>query len=147
MSLKTRVDKIFMRAWKRYGRPQMGAVPPVTSWTLPAGFAYDDNIDAIANSAHTVILNPEDYWGPIDYIYIVPVPPSRTADFDAMLAAGVIPTGITREYILAIDVPTVRAAHAVEINGEWYTVMEVGMGPSGYDPRGIWSVVTLQRRS
>lgn len=146
MSLKTRVDKIFNRAWKRYGRPQMAVVAPITDWTLPAGFAYDESIDAIANSTHTVILNPEDYWL-IDYIYIVPVPPPNTADMDAMLAAGVIPTGLVREYILAIDIPTVREAHAVELNGEWYTVIEAAMAPSGYDPRGIWGVVTLQRRS
>lgn len=147
MSLKTRVDKIFIRAWERYGRPKMAAVPPVTEWALPVGFAYDDNIDAIADATHNVILNPEDYWGPIDYIYIVPVPPPNTADMDAMLAAGIIPTGLVREYILAIDIPTVRDAHAVELNGEWYTVIEAAMAPSGYDPRGIWGVVTLQRRS
>lgn len=123
----------------------MAAVPPIDDWALPAGFAYDESIDAIANSAHTVILNPEDYWGPVDYLYIVPL--GRTADVDAMIAAGVIPTGMVDVYILSADVATVRAAHAVEIDGAWYTVIDAGHAPVGTGTIGNWAMVRLQRRS
>ena len=146
MSLATNVASIFNRAWKAYGQPILTAVRPYSAWTLPAGFTYDDDYDQITDIAGTVLPNPQSYWV-TDTVYIVPV--KRTADLDVLIAAGVVPAGTVDVYVLAADVATMQAAHACQINGDWYDVIDVGQAPVGY-PGGstaIWARVRLQRRS
>lgn len=143
--LSGRIQRIFARAWRAYGRPAMAAVRPIAQWSLPAGFSYDTARDAIADSAGTVLLNWEAYWEPVDYIYIVPA--DTTADLRAMAAAGVVPSGLMDVYILAADAATVEASHAIQIQGDWYDVVEVSHGPAGTADLGSWAQVRLQRRS
>jgi hypothetical protein len=144
VSLATRIPRIFRQAWLAYGQPQMAAVQPITGWTLPAGFAYDGDLDVIQNAAGAVITNPEDYWA-MDYLDIVPT--KRTADLQMLIAAGEVPAGSVDVYILSADAPTVRAAHSIEIDGDWYDVYEVAHGPVGVAPAGNWARVRLTRRS
>jgi hypothetical protein len=145
MSLATSIGSIFQRAWTAYGQPRLTAVRPVSYWGLPAGFAYDPTYDAITDTNHTVLPNPETYWV-TDTVYIVPV--KRTADLDVLIAAGVVPAGTVDVYILAADMATMGAAHACQINGQWYDVREVALAPVGYPgSQGIWARVRLQRRS
>jgi len=146
MSLATNVASIFNKAWNAYGKPVLTAVRPRSAWSLPAGFAYDDDYDAITDSAGTVLPNPESYWA-TDTVYIVPV--KRTADLDVLIAAGVVPAGTVDVYVLAADVATMQAAHACQINTDWYDVIDVGQAPVGYPggATGIWARVRLQRRS
>ena len=144
MSLATRIPKIFRRAWLAYGQPQMAAVKPIADWTLPAGFSYDDELDVIRNAAGAVITNPEDYWA-MDYLNIVPT--RRSADLQMLIAAGEVPAGSVDVYILSADIETVRDAHSVEIDGDWYDVGEAAHAPVGVAPAGNWARVRLTRRS
>jgi hypothetical protein len=146
MALASQITAIFHRAWLAYGKPVLTAVRPLATWALPAGFAYDAQYDAIQNSAGTVLPNPEAYWI-TDTVYIVPL--KRTADLDVLIAAGIVPAGTVEVNILAYDVPRVKVAHAAQLNGDWYDVIDVGQAPVGY-PGGataLWARVRLQRRS
>ena len=136
------VPRIFRQAWERYGKPALWAIRPLADWSLPAGFAYDRSVDAITDAAGTVLPNPESYWAG-DYVYIVPI--GQTADLRAMVAAGVVPSGMVDVKVLSADLATVRAAHAVQINGDWYDVLEVAQAPVGV--AGVWGTVRLRRRS
>jgi hypothetical protein len=146
MSLATQIASIFQRAWQAYGQPVVTVVRPPSTWALPAGFAYDQTYDAIQNSAGVVLPNPQAYWV-TDTVYLVPT--KRTADLDVLIAAGVVPAGTVDIYVLAADVATMQAAHACQINGDWYDVKDVGQAPVGYPggALGIWARVRLQRRS
>lgn len=144
-SLAARIRRVFLRAWRAYGRPRMAAVRPISQWRLPEGFAYDAARDAIADSAGAILANWDAYWEPVDYIYIVPA--DTTADLRAMAAAGVVPSGLMDVYVLAADAPTVEACHAIQIQGDWYDVLEVSHGPAGASGQGAWAQVRLQRRS
>ncbi|HEY65543.1 MAG TPA: hypothetical protein G4O02_13335 [Caldilineae bacterium] len=143
VTLARRVRRVFLQAWRRYGRPVMAVIRPVNQWGLPPGYAYDESLDAVIyGDTGDVLPNPEDYWAS-DYIYIVPA--REAADMRALVAAGIVPEGITEVFILADDAPTVRAAHAIEIDGQWYDVISVDHAPAGTG--GVWARVQLRRRS
>lgn len=144
MSLSSWIPRIFNHAWKRYGKPKVAAVRPIAQWSLPVGFAYDDDMDVASNAAGAVITNPEDYWA-MDYIYIVPV--QRSADMQMLIAAGEAPSGTAEFYILEDDAATVRAAFAIEFDGDWYDVQEVAHAPLGLGQSGRWARVRVSRRS
>ena len=122
----------------------MWAADPVTDWNLPAGFAYDGTLDVVQSAAGVVLTNVMDYMTGA-YLDIVPV--KRTADLEVLVAAGVVPAGTVDVYILSADSETVKAAHSIEIDGDWYDVKEVAHGPVGIAPEGNWARVTLERRS
>jgi hypothetical protein len=115
----------------------MTAVRPVSGWSLPAGFAYDANLDRITNASHVVLPNPEAYWV-TDSVDVVPSVPNR--DLRAMMAAGLVPAGTVELGILSDDATTVRNAHAVQYAGEWFNVAAVETAGIG------WTVVRLTRR-
>ena len=150
MSLSSRVHKIFIRAWRRYGKPVMYVVHRMSEWTLPAGFTYDDETDSIHDASGLWLPNPEDYWVS-EYIYIVPSvrggTGSGTADLEVLIAAGIVPAGTIDVYIMHSDVDTVREAHAVEMSGDWYDVLEVSRAPIGIGTEGVWAKTRLTRRS
>lgn len=135
------VPRIFARAWQRYGRPVMRVVRPIAHWALPAGFAYNPTVDAITDAAGIVLPNPEAYWT-TDDVYIVPT--GGTADEQVLAAIGVIPAGTIYVFVLPQDAATVRAAHAIEVDGAWYDVVEVSARPVGAN---AWLRVELRRRS
>jgi hypothetical protein len=151
MSLSTRVHRVFTWAWRRYGKPVMYVVRRMAEWTLPAGFSYDDETDSIHDAAGLWLPNPEDYWVG-EYIYIVPSvrgwgTASRTADLEVLIAAGIVPAGTIDVFILHDEVDLMREAHAVEVSGDWYDVLEVSRAPIGIGVEGIWARVRLTRRS
>ena len=135
------VPRIFGRAWQRYGQPIMRVVRPLAQWTLPAGFAYNATVDAVTDAVGVVLPNPEAYWA-TDDVYLVPT--GGTAEARALAAIGVLPTGTISVYVLPADAATVRAAHAVEVDGAWYDVAEVSASPVGAN---AWLRVELRRRS
>lgn len=145
MSLVTMVRRIFLQAWKQYGKPIMAVVPPIASWSLPAGFSYNRETDQVMNSAGIALFNWGDYYA-AEYLYIVPI--TASADNAMLAAAGVIPSGTSEVYILPDDAATVRVAHSIEMDGDWYDVQEVGRAPiGGNTSAGAWARVTLKRRS
>jgi hypothetical protein len=119
-----------------------GHPPHADRWALPSGFAYDPAVDAIRNSAGVTLPNPEAYWA-TESIYIVP--DDGGGETRVLIAAGVIPAGTLTLSILSDDAATVRAAHAVQVSGAWYDVVEVACEPAG-GPGG-WCDVQLRRRS
>lgn len=143
--LPQRVRAIFRLAWQRYGKPRMWVVGPISGWSLPAGFAYSDDVDQVIGPTGVVLPNPESYWVG-EYIYIVPT--QRTADLEVLVAAGVVPVGTVDAYILAEDLATVRAAHSIQVNGDWYDVIDTGTSPVGFGAdASMWARVRLRRRS
>jgi hypothetical protein len=143
-ALSSMVSGIFSLAWRRYGKPLMAVVPPIAQWTLPAGFSYDPETDQVMSAGGVVLDNWGDYYA-AEYLYIVPIAPS--ADRMTLAAAGVVPAGSTDVYVLKADADTARNAHSVQIDGEWYDVVEVARAPLGAGSPGTWARVTLQRRS
>ncbi len=145
-TLAQMIPRIFRQAWRRYGQPFMTVVRPFSDWDLPVGFAYNDELDVIQNAAGIVLPNPEDYWV-TDMVYIVPA--RQTGEARALMVAGLVPAGTVDVFVLATDLPAVRAAHAVEIDGDWYDVVNVGMEPVGVGgaTTAVWGRVTVQRRS
>jgi len=141
-ALSAMIQKIFGRAWWRYGKPVLVAVRPTTTWTLPTYFAYDPELDVVKNASGVVLPNPEAYWG-TDTVYIVPA--ADTADVKMLVAAGVVPDGTVEVSVLAADLATVRAAHAVQLSGRWYDVTDVTDAPAGAP--AVWGIVRLRRRS
>lgn len=146
MPLASNVRRIFRQAWKAYGKPMLYAVPPVASWNLPAGYAFDSSLDAIrtADGATLTDLDVLAQYYASEPVYIVPT--QRTADLEVLVAAGVVPSGTVEVYVLQPDVATLNAAHAVKLHGQWYDVTEPAQAPVGHAP-GIWAKVRLQRRS
>lgn len=143
-TLNAMVKAVFKKAHDRYGKPVMWVAAPVTDWSLPAGFTYDSEFDVVQSAAGVVLENVMDYVAG-GYINIVPI--RRTADLEVLIAAGVVPGGSVDVYILSADTETVKAAHSIEIDGDWYDMREVAHGPVGIAPEGNWARVRLERRS
>jgi len=143
-TLAQMIPRMFWQAWRRYGQPLMTVVRPLGDWNLPAGFAYNAELDVIQDAAGTVLPNPEDYWA-TDLVYIVPA--RQTGETRMLMVAGLVPAGTVDVFVLAADLPAVRAAHAVEIDGDWYDMVNVGMEPVGVGSGAVWGRVTVQRRS
>lgn len=143
MTLRDMAPRAFRLAWHRYGRPSMTVVQALTNWLLPAGFGYDPHADQVRNAAGAVLPNPEDYWV-TSMVYVVPQ--SQGADLRSLVAAGMLASGTVQVSILAADVPTVRTAHAVQLDDIWYTVKDVQHDPPGTGAAGVWATVTLSRR-
>lgn len=146
MSLKSQVTAMFMKAWRAYGQPVIAVAPPLGAWSLPAGYAFADEVDGIQTTGGATITDMDALaaYFAMDTVYIVPV--KETADLHVLIATGIVPSGSTEVYVLQDDVATVRAAHAVQVNGEWYNVADAGKGPVGH-PAGIWAKVRLERRA
>lgn len=146
MSLATQIAAVFQKAWLAYGKPTIAVVPPVADWSLPAGYAYEDSVDAIQTAGGATITDLDALAGyyASDVVYIVPS--GRTADLDVLIAAGVVPSGTIEVYVLQADVATIRESFAVQVNGEWYTKSEAGQAPVGHST-GIWAKVRLTRRT
>lgn len=142
--LSQMIPRIFRLAWHRYGEPSMRVVRPLDEWLLPDGYAYDDATDTVINY-YGYILSDEDLFLTADTVYIVPT--QRSADLDVLIAAGVVPTGTVDVYILKDDAETVKAAHAIEIDDDWYDVLEVAHAPVGIGDSALWARVRLKRRS
>ncbi len=143
-SLKVMARRAFWQAWRRLGGPRMAVVPPTAEWALPDGYAYDPATDTVRHADGTVLDDPSDYFA-IDYIYIVPATPG--ADIRALTAAGVVPEGQMEVLVLGDDLATVQGAHAVELDGDWYDVVEIAHAPAGVGKGQGWARVRLQRRS
>jgi hypothetical protein len=146
MNLKAQITAIFLKAWRAYGQPTMDLVPPLASWSLPAGYAFDDQNDGITTTGGDTFtdLDALSVYFTTDPVYIVPV--QETAELRTLIAAGVVPNGTTEVFVLQADVATARAAFAVELSGEWYNVVDSGQGPAGH-PTGTWAKVRLERRA
>lgn len=141
-SLSTKVKKIFNRAWRRYGKPVATVVRPISEWNLPAGFAYDPTYDRIVDVDTVPLNNPEAYWV-TDSVYIVPN--AYSGDLKLMIAVGAVPAGTTEFGVLSTDLDTIQNAHAVQIDGDWYDVVDTAHSPIGTD--GTWALVRVTRRS
>ena len=148
MSLTTRVNAIFRKAWRRYGRPTMSVVPPLSAWSLPAGYTFDASRDGIVTSGGATLtdLDAFEASGYFEFGTVYIVPTGQKPDLDAMIAAGIAPSGQVEVWILQSDVDTVNAAFAVEIMGDWFNVIEAGRAPVGHGA-GVWARVRLERRS
>lgn len=145
MSLVSQVTALFMQAWRAYGKPVISVAPPVASWSLPAGYAFDDQSDGIVTAGGATITDLDGlsaYFAEAS-VYIVPI--RSDDDTRVLIAAGVIPSGALDVKILAADVATVKAAFAVEVDGEWFNVDSVAVEPSG--ATSGWAKVRLVRRS
>ena len=147
MSLPTQVKAIFRRAWLAYGKPTLLAAPPLTEWTLPAGYGYSASYDGIRTGSGEV-LNDLSAFQTSGYfagetVYIVPL--ESTDEMRSMAAAGVVPDGTLELYVLAADLATVRAAFAVQVGGLWFDVAAAGVEPSGASD--VWARVRLTRRA
>ena len=152
-TLNQMIPRIFKHAWQRYGKPTMQAVRPISYWALPAGFAYDQDVDAIRNAAGVVLTNHADYWV-TDTIYIVPTrsnPRVRdVAELQELLVTGSVTIGTVEVWILNNnnDLARVREAHAILLGDQWYNLDNQQPAPSGYpDSTGLWSRVRLRGRT
>lgn len=149
MSLRQQARRIFQRANRRYGQPYLLVVAPLAEWYLPAGFAYDDDVDAIRNGAGVVLPNPESYWV-TDTVYIVPTATRKydvMAEVFSMTPGGIVPSGTVDLFIEQADVEKVRVAHALQMDKRWYDVQAVQEAPAGYPGgTGLWARVTLRVR-
>jgi hypothetical protein len=121
----------------------MAVVPPRDEWSLPAGFAYDPLQDAVVDATGAVLTNYGDYYA-AGYLYIVPQ--KQSADSRLLAIAGLVPSGTMVVAVWGDDLTTVRRAYAVELDGEWYDVVDAGNRPAGIGG-GLWSWVTLRRRA
>lgn len=149
-TLRHLAGHIFRHANRRFGQPYIQAVRPVTAWSLPAGFSYDRDVDAVTNVTGTVLPNPESYWL-TDTVYIVP---SRfsvenfTAEFMTLTAGGQVAGGAIEMWIAQADIETLRAAHCVLLDKRIYNVESVQEAPSGYpDTSGLWARLRLMGRA
>lgn len=146
--------RIFRHANRRYGKPYMLVVRPLTQWALPAGFAYDATVDAIANGGGTILPNPEDYWV-TDAVYIVPVASvvstvvEDIADRYRLSPLGMVASGEIMVWIAgATDIERVQVAHSIQLGNRWYDVENVQEAPSGYPAAdGLWALIRLRARS
>lgn len=150
-TLAQMIPRIFRHAWLRYGQPTMLAVRPISYWALPAGFAYDPNVDAIRNAGGVVLPNPQDYWA-TDLIYIVPSRSDRgagsIAELQELLVNGVVSGGGVGVWVLQVDIPKLRSAHAILLGDQWYDLDHQQQQPSGYgDSAGLWAYVRLKGRT
>lgn len=138
-TLATRVRAMFFKAWNAYGRPVMPVVGPPSTWDLPDGYAYDKAVDRVAGPDHVILPNPEDYWT-FETVYIIPE--ANPKEVSNMIAVGKVPVGTMGVGILETDAARVKAAHAVQVKGEWYDVASVEEGLNAG-----WRLVLLTRRS
>lgn len=138
-TLAVKVRLAYLRAWKAYGQPVMTVVKQIADWDLPAGYTYDPVVDRVADAGHNVLPNPEDYWVTAS-IYIVP--DKNPAALRNLAAQGLVPDGTMAVGILSDDAAVVAAAHAVQLDGQWYDVAAVEAGLNAG-----WQLVRLTRRS
>lgn len=147
MTLASKINRIFNLANRRYGKPYLEAVPPLSSWTLPAGYTADATLDGIRTGSGEVLTDLDAFetsgYFNLSTVYIVPLQSSD--DLRSMIAAGIAPAGQLELYVLAADLPTVRAAFAIQVNGQWYDVAGPAAEPSG--ATDVWARVRLQRRA
>ena len=144
------IPRIFKHAWQRYGQPTLTAVRPMSYWNMPVGFAYDQDVDAIRDSAGDVLTNVFDYWTS-DMIYILPTKSAPgggdVAELQALLVPGVAQTGEVSVWVLRDDIYKLRVAHAILLGDQWYYLVSQQQAPAGFpDSTGLWARVRLRGR-
>jgi hypothetical protein len=144
------IPRIFNHAWQRYGEPTLTAVRPIAYWVLPAGFAYNKDVDAIRDSAGVVLTNVSDYWTS-DSIHILPTKSAPgggdVAELQALPVPGVAQTGEVSVWVLKDDIHKLRVAHALLLGDQWYDLVSQQQAPAGFpDSTGLWARVRLRGR-
>ena len=102
------------------GKPTMRCIGPRSTWTVPAGYTWDDGVNRYVNGSGVV-------WEPatssLPYTDVNILPPVGTELFE-LTAGGVVDSGSKSVRILAADRATVEAAQFILVDGLEYRVTE-----------------------
>lgn len=107
----------FRQAWRAMGSKTLSAIGPVSTWTLPPGYAYDPLADAIRHTTSGAVLTPSSthysaVTSTIDY-----VPTGNHSQLQALIEAGLVPAGTLDVWVKNSDKATMLAAWRVQLDG------------------------------
>lgn len=107
----------FRQAWRAMGSKTLSAIGPVSTWTLPTGYAYDPLADAIRHTTSGAVLTPSSthysaVTSTIDY-----VPTGNHSQLQALIEAGLVPAGTLDVWVKNSDKATMLAAWRVQLDG------------------------------
>lgn len=107
----------FRQAWRAMGSKTLSAIGPVSTWTLPTGYAYDPLADAIRHTTSGAVLTPSSthysaVTSTIDY-----VPTGNHSQLQALIEAGIVPAGTLDVWVKNSDKATMLAAWRVQLDG------------------------------
>lgn len=102
-----------------HGEPTMAVVAPSATWALPAGHAYDEATDTIANNAGSTLAPLSAYWLSTDVDY-VPESLGRTAQ----RLGGPPAPGTLEVWVRAANLAAAMASHLLVVDGNEYSVAE-----------------------
>ena len=119
------------------GKPTMRCIGPRSTWTVPAGYTWDDGANRYTDSGGVV-------WEPttasLPYTDVNILPPVGTELFELTMG-GVVDSGNKSARILAADRATVEAAEFILVDSLEYRVTEstpnVTGNPTGYTVRMV----------
>lgn len=110
-----------------------------STWTVPAGYAYDKDYDRYVNSGGVV-------WTPtttaLPYTDVDILPGYGTLGLDLM-AGGIVDTGERTVRVLNTSIATVNAAEFFVLDSIEYVMQQATPIPAG-DP--LWWIVRLGKR-
>lgn len=148
MKLEARIERLFMVAWTKLGKPMMTVVRPVAEWQLPDGYTYDESVDAIRDDNGDVV-NGESYrtvnripvmTGGIEFTM------RGQQDMDLVMAnAGLVSNTVMVLRTLPTYTDMLKTAFAAEVDGISYYINGVKVVPEGAETPA-WVNVTLKRR-
>lgn len=120
----------FRVAHRAMGSKTLSAIGPVSTWTLPSGYAYDPLADAIRHTSGTVLTPSSTHYGAvtstIDY-----VPTGNHSQLQALIEAGLVPAGTIDVWVKASDKAAMLAAWRVTLDGLSYQPDLQSALPSG----------------
>lgn len=113
-------NRLWGIAWRRWGKPTMTLVKPTTQWNLPAGYSLDPNTGNIRDEDGVVLANPSSYMTTQS---IGVVPGDHAVIGTSNVAIDVPPDDMTVVKVRYSDLPAVREAQYVILDGENYDVV------------------------
>lgn len=141
MSKPRGLRAFFEKAWVRNSKPSLMVVNPVSTWVLPAGYAYDEATDTVRHETSGAVLTGQEvYWNTSTVPY---VSQRASEELQALMIAGVLPAGSIEVAVRAESAAAVRESHLVLVNGKRYNVRQT---PGGADETETVVRIRLERR-
>ncbi|HNT76021.1 MAG TPA: hypothetical protein PKH77_13480 [Anaerolineae bacterium] len=129
---------MFRAAHRAAGKPTLFLIPPVETWTLPAGVTYDAYRDIFVTSggAPQAVLWSDQVLKRIDYI------PDRSITGLTFSLTGIVPEDTTPVSFLwsKETEAALRAAWGVSLGGDLYRVATIDLSPVGVSPAYLLNV-------
>lgn len=130
--------RMFDRVWREQGGLTLTVVRPMAQWSLPAGYAYQEEEDLIRDNSGNVVTNYAALWTTTTVNYI---PAALSEMTQTLIVTGMLQPETREVFVWDAAIATVKGCFRVSASSQEYRVNRVTNTPQAW-----WGRVVLERQ-